>query len=76
MVTEVRNDLVKSVTDYEGETPLEVINNITSSYKPEDSVKKSVRKHVKESIKDKINNILNKENHQQIKKLKEELNHN
>ena len=53
LVTEVRNDLVKSVTDYEGETPMEVINNITSSYKQEDSIKKSVRKHVKESIKDK-----------------------
>ena len=53
LVTEVRNDLVKSVTDYEGETPMEVINNITSSYKQEDLVKRSVRKHVKESIKDK-----------------------
>ena len=53
LVTEARNDLVKSITDYEGETPMEVINNVTSSYKQEDFVKKSVRKHIKESIKDK-----------------------
>ena len=52
LVTKVRNDLVKSVTDYEGEAPMEVINNINSSYKQEDVVKRSVRKHVKESIKD------------------------
>ena len=32
---------------------MEIINNITSSYKQEDLVKRSVRKHVKESIKDK-----------------------
>ena len=54
LVTEARNDLVKSVTDYEGEIPMEVINNVTSSYQvqKETHVKKSVRKHVKESIKD------------------------
>ena len=27
LVTKARNDLVKSITDYEGETPMEVINN-------------------------------------------------
>ena len=52
-VTEARNDLIKYVADYEGETPIAVINNITSSYQKqkEDPVKKSVRRHVKESIK-------------------------
>ena len=52
LVTKARNDLVKSITDYEGETPMEVINNITLSYKQENPVTKSVFKHVKESIKD------------------------
>ena len=51
LVTEARNDLLKSVTDYEGEIPMEVINNVTSSYQ-ETPVKKSVRRHIKESIKD------------------------
>ena len=51
IVTKARNDLVKSITDYEGETPIEVINNITSSYKEEKPIKKSVSKHVKQSIK-------------------------
>ena len=50
LVTKARNDLVKSITDYEGETPMEVINNVTASY--ENPVTKSVFKHVKESIKD------------------------
>ena len=52
LVTKARNDLVKSITDYEGETPMEVINNVTASYKRETPVTKSVFKHVKESIKD------------------------
>ena len=52
VVTKARNDLVKSVSDYDGEVPTEVINNITSSFKQTDPVNKSVRKHVKESIKD------------------------
>ena len=52
LVTKVRNDLVKSITDYEGETPMKVINNVTASYKRENPVTKSVFKHVKESIKD------------------------
>ena len=51
VVTKARKDLVKSITDYEGETPIEVINNITSSYKEEKPIKKSVSKHVKQSIK-------------------------
>ena len=52
VVTKARNDLVKSVSDYDGEIPAEVINNITSSFKQSDPVNKSVRKHVKDSIKD------------------------
>ena len=52
VVTKARNDLVKSVSDYDGEIPTEVINNITSSFKQNDPVNKSVRKHVKDSIKD------------------------
>ena len=52
VVTKARNDLVKSVSDYDGEIPTEVINNITSSFKQNDLVNKSVQKHVKDSIKD------------------------
>ena len=52
VVTKARNDLVKSVSDYDGEIPTEVINNITSSFKQNDPVNKSVRKHVRDSIKD------------------------
>ena len=53
VVTKARNDLVKSVSDYDGEIPTEVINNITSSFTQNDPVNKSVQKHVKDSIKDK-----------------------
>ena len=53
VVTKARNDLVKSVSDYDGEIPTEVINNITSSFKQNDPVNKSVQKHVKDSITDK-----------------------
>ena len=52
VVTKARNDLVKSVIDYDGEIPTEVINNITSSFKQNNPVNRSVRKHVKDSIKD------------------------
>ena len=52
VVTKARNDLVKSVSDYDSEVPTDVINNITSSFKQNDPVNKSVRKHVNESIKD------------------------
>ena len=50
-MTSARNNLVKSVTDYDGEIPTNVINNITSSFKQNDPVNRSVRKHVKDSIK-------------------------
>ena len=52
VVTKARNDLVKSVSDYDGEIPTEVINNITSSFKQNDPVNRSVQKYVKKSIKD------------------------
>ena len=63
-VTKARNDLVKSITDYDVDTPMEVINNVTDSYKYQEeqlalatttttaTVAKSVSKHVRESIKD------------------------
>ena len=64
-VTKARNDLVKSITDYDADTPMEVINNVTDSYKYQEeqlalattttttaTVAKSVSKHVRESIKD------------------------
>ena len=52
VVTKARSDLVKSVSNYEGEIPTEAINNITSSFKQNDPVNRSVRKHIKESIKE------------------------
>ena len=51
-VTKARNDLVKSVSDYDSETPTNVINNITGSFKQPDIINRSVRKHVRETIKD------------------------
>ena len=51
VVAKARKDLVESITDYDGEIPTEVINNINSSFKQIDPVKRSVRKFVKESIK-------------------------
>ena len=57
-VTKARNDLVKSIADYDADTPIEVINNVTASYKKQEeklaagAVAKSVSKHVRESIKD------------------------
>ena len=57
-VTKARSDLVKSIADYDADTPIEVINNVTASYKKQEeklaagAVAKSVSKHVRESIKD------------------------
>ena len=53
-VTKARNDLIESVTDQKGVIPMEVINNVNSSYRvqKETPVKKSVRRHIRESIKD------------------------
>ena len=51
-ITKAGNDLVKSVNDYDGELPSDVINNVISSFKQTDPVNRSVRKHVKETIKD------------------------
>ena len=69
LVTKARNDLVKSITDYEGETPMEVINNVTASYKRENPVTKSVFKHVKESIKDRNQQYFKQKKPTLIKKI-------
>ena len=53
VVTKARNDLVKSITDYNGDNPMDVINNVAGSYQNEQKpIAKSVLKHVRESIKD------------------------
>ena len=75
LVTKARNDLVKSVVDYEGDTPIEVINNITSSYKKEENVvKKSVSKHVKESIKNRNEQYFKQKKPTINKKIKKNIN--
>ena len=53
LITNVRNDLIKSVIDAEGEIPAGVFNNITSSFEleEEDKTERSVRKHVQSTIK-------------------------
>ena len=62
-VAKARNDLVKSISDYDGDSPMEVINNVTASYQKNPAtiaaaaagaatVANSVSKHVRESIKD------------------------
>ena len=57
-VAKARNDLVKSISDYDGDTPIEVINNVSASYDKKttftstSTVANSVSKHVRESIKD------------------------
>ena len=54
VVTKARNDLVKSITDYDGDTPTDVINNVASSYQNEQKpiAESAVLKHARESIKD------------------------
>ena len=62
-VAKARNDLVKSISNYDGDSPMEVINNVTASYQKNPAtiaaaaagaatVANSVSKHVRESIKD------------------------
>ena len=52
-VTEARNELIKSITGEEGETSIDILNNVASSFdlQQEDQQKKDVRKHVQETIK-------------------------
>ena len=59
LITTVRNDLIKSVTDAEGEIPTEVFNNITSSLELQEETKseKDVRKHIETTIKKKKRTI-------------------
>ena len=66
---------MKSVVDYEGDTPIEVINNITSSYKKEENlVKKSVSQHVKESIKNRNQQFFKQKKPTINKKIKKNIN--
>ena len=52
-VTEARNELIKSITGEEGETSIDILNNVASSFDLQQEVqqKKDVRKHVQETIK-------------------------
>ena len=62
LITTVRTDLIKSVTDAEGEIPTEVFNNITSSLELQEETKseKDVRKHIQTTIKKITSNTLKK----------------
>ena len=53
LITIARNDLIKSITDEEGEVPTDVLNNITSSYElqQEATPEKNVRDHIQSTIK-------------------------
>ena len=64
LITIARNDLIKSITDEEGEVPTDVLNNITSSYELEQEAtpEKNVRDHIQSTIK--------KNNEQYLKKIK------
>ena len=64
LIITARNDLIKSITDGEGEVPTEVLNNITSSYElqQESAPEKDVRDHVQSTIK--------KNNKQYLQKIK------
>ena len=66
LITTARNDLIKSITDEDGEVPIEVINNITSSYElqQETTAEKNVRDH--------IQNIIKKNNEQYLEKIEKE----
>ena len=59
LITNARNDLIKSAIDAEGEIPADVFNNITSSFQlaEEDKTERSVREHVQSTIKKTTSNI-------------------
>ena len=65
-ITTARNDLIKSISDEDGEVPTEVINNITSSYElqQETTTEKNVRDH--------IQNTIRKNNEQYLEKIEKE----
>ena len=67
LITTARNDLIKSITDEEGETPTEVLNNVASSYElqQESTPEKNIRDHVQTTIK--------KNNKQYLEKTKKPL---
>ena len=53
LITSARNDLIKSITDQEGEIPTDVLNNVASSFdlQQESKLEKNVRDHVQRTIK-------------------------
>ena len=63
-ITAARNDLIKSITDQEGEIPTDVLNNIASSFElqQESRLRKNVREHIESTIK--------KDNKQYLEKTK------
>ena len=67
LITTARNDLIKSITDEEGEVPTDVLNNITSSYElqQETTPEKNVRDHIQSTIK--------KNNEQYLERIKKPL---
>ena len=67
LITTARNDLIKSITDEEGEAPTEVLNNVASSYElqQESTPEKNIRDHVQTTIK--------KNNKQYLEKTKKPL---
>ena len=67
LITTARNDLIKSITDEEGEVPTEVLNNVASSYElqQESTPEKNIRDHVQTTIK--------KNNKQYLEKTKKPL---
>ena len=66
LITTARNDLIKSITDEDGEIPTEALNNITSSYElqQETTPEKNVRDHIQNTIK--------KNNEQYLEKIEKE----
>ena len=67
LITTARNDLIKSITDEEGEVPMEVLNNVASSYElqQKSTPEKNIRDHVQTTIK--------KNNKQYLEKTKKPL---
>ena len=63
-ITAARNDLIKSITDQEGEIPTDVLNNIASTFElqQESRLRKNVREHIESTIK--------KDNKQYLEKTK------
>ena len=64
LITTARNDLIKSVTDAEGKTPIDVLNNITTTFE--------IQKEDKTEKRERTSSNNNKKNNEQyLKKTKE-----